>query len=149
MDRIVIDLDRADLNVVIQPDIETAAECTGKAGIRKAVISETRRTRRAGRCRTRQFREFRTSMRGADQSMCERFPCTAVGIVLDLNAAEKVVQRVAVLYVNGNRWRSRDAFIKPRAVKMRREITLNAEIAAKVVHSANLESVKVFAFAVK
>jgi len=84
-------------------------------------------------------------MRSADQSMCEGFPGTAVGIVLDLNAAKKVVQRVAVLYVDGNRRRTRETFIKSRAVKMRREITLDPKIAAKVVNSADLESVKVFA----
>src|SRR3982750_743404 len=97
MDRIVIDLDRSDLKMIVDPDIQTTAECTGKASVGNGFVSKPSWARRPGRRCTRKLGKFRTSGRGADQRVSERLPRSAVSIIFYLNAAEIVVQRILVL----------------------------------------------------
>ena len=47
MDRIVIDLDRTYLEMIVDPDVETAAKRTRKTGIRDGFVGKARRTSRA------------------------------------------------------------------------------------------------------
>src|SRR6478672_2018899 len=87
MDRIVIDLDRTDLEMIVDPDVETTAKCSGKTGIRNRFVAKARRTSRTGCSGTRQFGEFRTSIRGPDHRMSEWLPRAAVPVVFYLNTA--------------------------------------------------------------
>jgi hypothetical protein len=149
-DRIVVDLDRTDLELVVNSDIESAAERRRKAGVGESVICETGRTCRADRRRTRKFGKFRTGVSGTDESMREWLPRSAPAVVFDLDAAEEIVQRIAVLSIDDDRsGRIGKGLVESSAVEMSRKITLYAEPAAEVVNTARLKTVKVFAITEK
>src|SRR5688572_22618628 len=75
---VVIDLDRTDLNAVIETDIDTAAECTCKSGIREGLVADLERsTVAADRGDTAKISDLRSCVADTNQCMCKRLegPC--------------------------------------------------------------------------
>ena len=89
--------------MITDPYIQPTADRPGQAGIGDRLVGKARGTGRSGRCRTCQLGKFGTLVSSTDQRVSKRLPRSAVPIVLDLNAAEKVVQGISVPGIDGNR----------------------------------------------
>lgn len=87
--RVVIELSRAEIEFVIDSDVDTAAKRTGKSGSVIAVLN----AKTINACRANEIVNFCARVRRADKSVSKGFESAFVCIVFDLNAAEKVIKR--------------------------------------------------------
>ncbi len=86
INRVVINLQGAEINPVIDFDVETAAESAAEAGVVKGGSENGTVCSLAD-----DIADFASRVRHADERVSERFPASFGRVIFDLNAAEEIV----------------------------------------------------------
>ena len=86
--RVVIDLDRADLDGVVQSEIQTATENSRKPIVTEGIVSNGAKCDRGAN----DIVYFRTNVAESDHRVSEGLKRSFAGVVLYLNSADHVVK---------------------------------------------------------
>src|SRR5436190_11573144 len=139
-DRIVIGLERPDIDLVADLDIEPAAEhsCETGGGLIDDLRTVDQRRRRA-----RQVVDVRAAVADTRHRMDERLKGLFGRVVLDLDAADKVVKRIVGIERHGLRRRAgRHRERKTRGVVRARKVSLKADVTAEIINRRGVKAME-------